>query len=206
MKQIIAGLVTSLSCACLWATPVGYGGHFYDVVVDSQITWQDARAAALSRTYSGLQGHLVTITSAGEDLAVGNMMAQASAGGEFWAGGFQNPLGETDPRAGWTWVNGEGAFPGVNGDPSGIFTNWNGGEPNDAYGAGSEQYLGLNLGSVGGFNDEGNLSLIAGYVIEYDPTTINDVPDGGEAAFALFTALAALSHFASRRRRAKGCA
>lgn len=194
-------MLTSLVCAGTWAAPVGYNGHYYDVIVAPQIAWQDARAAALSQFYLGLQGHLATITSAGEDLAVGNMMAGAVTGGEFWAGGFQAPAGETNPQAGWTWVNGEGSFPGDNSGP--VYANWNGGEPNDAYGPGSEQYLGLNLGTVGGFNDEGNLGLIAGYVIEYDPTTINDIPDGGDAAFLLVGGLAALSHAISWRRRAR---
>ena len=47
------------------------------------------------------------------------------------------------------------------------YTNWATGEPNDAYGPGSEQHL---LGWDGGWtwNDEGNLNSVTGYVVEYD--------------------------------------
>ncbi len=132
-------------------------------------------------------------------------MANAS-GGEFWLGGYQNPAGETTANAGWTWVNSEGTFPGVNGASGShnSYSNWNPGEPNDAYGPGSEQYLGINLGSPGGFNDEGNLGLIGGYVIEYDPHTVPNgglvgAPDGGSTAFLLIGALSVLG--ISRRAR-----
>ena len=172
VKIFFLSLVISiLLCTGAWATPYSYGGHYYDVIGAAGITWDDARAAALGSYYSGLEGHLVTITSAGEHAAV-NAMIQQNGSGEMWAGGYQNPITETNPQAGWTWVNGEGSFPGFNSVSP--YASWNGGEPNDAYGPGSEQHLGLNHGL--GFNDEGNLSLITGYVIEYDPTTIPDVP------------------------------
>jgi hypothetical protein len=126
----------------------------------------------LGSYYLGLQGHLVTITSAAEDTAVYTMI-QSNGLGEMWAGGYQNPSSETNPQAGWTWVNGEGSFPGVTSNSP--YANWISGEPNDAYGAGSEQFLGLNWSN--GWNDEAALGNITGYVIEYDPNTIPDVPE-----------------------------
>jgi PEP-CTERM motif-containing protein len=163
-------VVSAVLSTSAWASPVPFNGHYYDVIRAAGITWNDARAAALSQFFLSLQGHLVTITSAGEDTAVHNMIL-TNGGGEMWAGGYQNPVTETNPFLGWTWVNGEGTFPGVS--SASPFANWSGGEPNDFYGPASEQYLGLNFGT--GWNDEGNLSLITGYVIEYDPNTINDV-------------------------------
>jgi len=200
MKTIIASLTISLAYASAWAVPVSYGGHYYDVISAPGITWADARVAALSSSYLGLEGHLVTITSAGENLAVGGLIATAGLG-EAWAGGYQDPLTETDPQTGWTWVNGEGTFPGFNGGST--YANWNLGEPNDFYGPGSEQYLGLNLGGTGGFNDEGNLGLITGYVIEYDPNTIVDVsvPDGGSTGALLAGAVALLGTVSRRLRK-----
>jgi hypothetical protein len=51
------------------------------------------------------------------------------------------------------------------------------GQPDDAYGPGSEQYLGLNLwGPAGGWNDEGYVPLIVGYVVEYES---KGVPESG---------------------------
>lgn len=166
-------VISILLCTSAWGTPVPYNGHYYDVIAAPGITWADARAAALGSYYLSLQGHLVTVTSAEEDTAVHAMILDKGLG-EMWAGGYQNPATETTPTAGWTWVNGEGTFPGVT--SASPYANWNGGEPNDYYGPGSEQFLGLNNAGAG-WNDEGNLELITGYVIEYDPSTIPDVPE-----------------------------
>jgi hypothetical protein len=183
-------------------------GHYYDVILSSSVDWNTAVTAALSQYYLGLEGHLATITSASEDAYVGQAVANAG-GGEFWLGGYQNPITELTATAGWTWVNGEGTFPGVNGASgfNNAYSNWNPGEPNDAYGAGSEQYLGINLGITGGFNDEGYLGLIAGYVIEYDPNTDptgglgGRVPDAGATMGLLGISLTGLAAFARRFRK-----
>jgi hypothetical protein len=153
-------------------------GHYYEVFRAPGITWINAENAALALPlFNGLQGHLATITDSAEDSYVGQAVAAAGAG-EFWLGGYQNPGNATTPTAGWTWVNSEGTFPGVNGGTGfdNPYSNWNSGEPNDFYGPGSEQFLGINLGRAGGFNDEGYLPLIGGYVVEFDPNT---VPGGG---------------------------
>lgn len=206
MKTILGALALSFVCMNSWATPVldSANGHYYDVVADLDVPWLTAEQQALTLTYNGLEGHLVTITSGAEDTFVGNLVQSYSlpGGGEVWAGGYQNPSTEVNPQAGWTWVNGEGTFPGVS--SASPYANWNGGEPNDAYGPASEQYLGLNLGSIGGFNDEGNLSLISGYVIEYDPNTIPGgglVPDGGSTAGLLAGALTMVGIAARRFRK-----
>ena len=198
MKKFILG-IACLTSFSSWAIPIQdpATGHYYDVINAPGITWDAARAQALSSFYLGLRGHLATITSAAEHGYV-NAAIQAAGGGERWAGGYQDPTA-VDSKSGWTWVNNEGAFPGVN--SSSPYASWNGGEPNDYYGPNSEQYLGLNLGL--GFNDEGNLNLIAGYVIEYDPGTIVDVPigvpDGGATGALLGLGVAGLA-FARRQR------
>src|SRR5262249_27004069 len=91
---------------------------------------------------------------------------------EFWVGGSQL-RDQPSPRDGWSWVNNEGPIPGVNGGPR--FANWTPGEPND-YGLtigtedNEENHLGIGLGGNSfQWNDEGNLSLILGYVVEYEP-------------------------------------
>jgi hypothetical protein len=204
MKRVLGSLTVCLLGASAWAAaPVqwsaGSGGndHYYQVVAAPGVSWADDRVAALGMEYDGLVGHLATITSQGE-LDFVNTVINANRLGEMYVGGYQIPESETNPQAGWTWVNGEGSFPGYNSTTP--FANWNPGEPNDAYGLGSEQWLGLNW-AAGAFNDEGNLGNIAGYVIEYDPTTINDVPDAGTTAPLFCGALAMLAMFSRRLRK-----
>jgi hypothetical protein len=193
-------VVGCLASTSVFAVPIFNpdNGHYYDVVQAPGITWDAARAQALGSFYSGLQGHLATITSAQEHDYV-NQAIIANGGGEMWAGGYQDPTTTLDKQANWTWVNGEGAFPGF--DSTTPYAKWNPGEPNDAPVPGFEQYLGLNRGP--GFNDEGNLSLITGYVIEYDPNTIDDVhvPDGGATAGILGGSILLLAGMSRRVRR-----
>ncbi|MEQ9561980.1 MAG: hypothetical protein RLN69_05625, partial [Woeseiaceae bacterium] len=93
---------------------------------------------------------------------------------EVWIGGSQ-PAGELVAGANWTWLNGEGVIPGMSSaDP---YANWQQNEPNDNYGAGSEQHLALGLGNNSGWNDEGSLGNIGGYVIEYSTVTSAPVTD-----------------------------
>jgi concanavalin A-like lectin/glucanase superfamily protein/PKD domain-containing protein len=103
----------------------------------------------------GSSWHLATITSVAEQ-SFFNTTILPSAGGEMWIGGVQDPITTTDPAANWTWVTGE----------PWSFTNWSPGEPNDARCCGSrpEQHLGILEG--GGWNDEGYLSNIYGFVAE----------------------------------------
>jgi hypothetical protein len=119
--------------------------------------------------YDGSEGHLVTITSTDENAFVMGVV-QAAGFWEVWAGGYQVPSTEPAATAGWTWLNGEGSFSGFNNSP-GSYSDWIGGEPNDGInGTGSEQFLGL---KPGGWNDEGWVGHISGYVVEFDPSTIS---------------------------------
>jgi hypothetical protein len=143
-------------------------GHEYAVVGADRITWDAARQAT-----SALAGgwHLATITSAAEQAFVSSLPL---SGVEYWLGGFQDPLSTLAADENWTWVTGE-AF---------TYTNWNRTsflEPNDFYGPGSEQYLGISgaagpLGAPHLWNDERFIPHIAGYVIE---RTSAPVPEPG---------------------------
>ena len=133
-------------------------GHEYAVVGSDRITWDAAHQAT-----SALGGgwHLATITSAAEQAFVDSLPL---SGVEYWLGGFQDPLTTLVADENWRWVTGE-PF---------TYTNWNRtsfSEPNDFYGPGSEQYLGISgsagpLGAPNLWNDEGFLPHVAGYVIE----------------------------------------
>ena len=110
-------------------------GHFYEAVtVTGPLGWDQARSDANSRSFRGVQGHLVTITSEEEDRFILESFADElnrDADGHLWLGGFQ-PDGSAEPDGGWQWVTGE-PFE---------YTNWGEGEPNDAGSSvGSEQCL-----------------------------------------------------------------
>jgi hypothetical protein len=99
------------------------------------MTWTDARQACIN-----MGGHLVTITSSGENNFVFNT----------WPSGW---IGFTDEavEGQWRWVTGESV----------VYTNWNGGEPNNA---GNEDYA--QFVSGGRWNDLPNVSLP--YVLEFE--------------------------------------
>jgi hypothetical protein len=157
------------------ADPVLFGGHFYEVVKHNNISWSDAKAAAEGKTYLGVQGHLATLTSAAEDDFVNGLRVSAGLSRpEAWIGGSQ-PAGELGAGDNWSWVNGEGAIPGMS--SASPYANWQTSEPNDNYGAGSEQHMALGLGNNPGWNDEGSLGNIGGYIIEYSTGTSAPVAD-----------------------------
>ena len=111
-----------------------YNGHSYYRSTGS-MTWTSAKQACIN-----MGGHLVTITSAAENNFVFNT----------WPSGW---IGFTDEsvEGQWRWVTGESV----------TYTNWNGGEPNNA---GNEDYA--QFVSGGKWNDLPNISLP--YVLEFD--------------------------------------
>lgn len=136
-------------------------GHYYEFVTSNGITWHNANTSASNRTLYGLQGYLVTITSAAESTFVMSKLA-----GEGWMGASDNAS-----EGAWFWVTGPEAgtqfWQGTGGSGSvvnGSYNNWETGEPND-WGVG-EDYA--HFRSDGKWNDYPNSnSGIAGYVVEY---------------------------------------
>lgn len=145
--------------------------HYYEFVSSPGISWTAAEAAAAARTYFGLQGYLVTLTSQEEADFAGQ---QASGFG--W-------IGATDVAVEneWRWVTGPEAgtlfWQGRSNGTEITYANWNGGEPND-YGSG-EDYAHIAAASVirggapiGAWNDlpnggGGGAYASQGYVVEY---------------------------------------
>lgn len=150
----------------VWEVGDGGNGHAYEFVAASGIQWWDADAAAESMTLAGFEGgHLVSITSADENLFVQSLIPDGAI--EAWIGGFQvDP--NAAPDATWAWTTGE----------SFDYLSWDSDEPNN-HGDG-EQYLGMwgsaGDGPLGQWNDQGNAAgtdpfigaNIAGYLVEYD--------------------------------------
>ncbi len=156
-------------------------GHYYEYISDLGITWSNAKTAAATKTFYGLQGYLATITAADEAPLAGKQ-----APGTGWIGGT-----DEGTEGVWKWVTGpEGQANGGagtifwNGLANGSTTNfafWNTGEPNNA---GDEDYAHITapgIGIPGSWNDLPNTGAASGpyqpqgYIVEYggmpgDPT------------------------------------
>ena len=161
-------------------------GHFYEAVtVSGGISWFDAKVAAESRTFEGIQGHLATINSAQENrFIVGNFPDAEGTrvdGGDrkagYWLGGFQ-PANSSEPNSDWQWVTGEPFF----------YTNWSPGEPNQFRGR-QEDCLHPAGDGNSTWNDELCERLWAGYFVEYNPSrpsaTLDPLTEYGAALLPL---------------------
>jgi len=168
-----------------WTIGSGGNGHWYEAFASSVAgnkNWDEANAHAQAQTFLGAQGHLATITSAGEDAFVA-----ALNGSSYLLGGFQPP-GSPEPAGGWQWVTGE---------PWG-YTNWDTDQPNNFYGLqgnpipfGSPEEV-LAFHNNPRWNDlprlENSSSAFGGWIVEYDvvpePSSLLLLLASGSAALA----------------------
>lgn len=146
-------------------------GHYYESVYESSsISWTNAKIAAASRTLSGMQGYLATITSAEENAFLGSKVS-ANA----WIG-----ASDEAQEGQWKWVSGpENGTLFYNGNYPGIaigYNNWASEEPNDC-GTG-EDYAHMYGNEAGKtWNDYPDSSSVNYYLVEYggmegDPETL----------------------------------
>ncbi len=162
-------------------------GHVYEWVPAYAITWNSARIGAAQRYYNGMQGYLVTVTSAAEMNFVSNKLQGAG-----WMGASDRAYeGE------WRWVTGpEGLeesglgrhfsnqikydWCAASTAPAliGQYANWSGSEPNDcgAYvnqysptdpNRGGEHYAHFYGGGVWNDYPDNVGGNITGYIVEY---------------------------------------
>jgi len=150
-----------ISFSIIGAGSLYYGDHYYEFVT-TNITWTAARAAAAARTFNGLTGYLLTVTSAGENAFIASKLTATG-----WMG-----ASDAATEGIWRWVTGpEGLEAGGLGRQfstggttvSGGYSSWAGGEPNNS---GNEDYAQFYAGSSGQWNDLPDISL-PGYVAEY---------------------------------------
>src|SRR5207248_251432 len=154
------------------AAPIKFStnGHYYETVSRSQgITWSAANTEAMGRTFTGMHGHLATITVYRENDFLAQHFPSAINNG-YWLGGFQTH-GILDPSAGWQWVTGE----------PWSYTNWNRDEPNDYEGTGTtsqdENRLHFWFQAGGALNDLRPFDTSPlGYIVEYEPDPSPDAP------------------------------
>jgi hypothetical protein len=128
-------------------------GHYYEVIstTNGPWNWQEAVDDAETRSFGGVFGHLVTITSQQEnDFLRDDLDIPDSS----WIGAFQ-PDGTGEPNDGWSWVTGEAWG----------FTSWAVNEPNDA---GDNEDCGQWWTPDGTWNDITCTNSYGTYVIEFD--------------------------------------
>ncbi len=203
LLTIVALLIASPAFAgpVIWEPADGGNGHAYEIIEADGISWRQARRIAANMTFNGVNGHLATITSDGEDEFVNDLREDVVDPGpgfadkEVWLGGRQR-RNAPEPDGGWRWINGEGAIP-MPGDSG--YENWAPGEPND-YGNG-EKFLAQGLNNQFVWNDEGNRAGIYGFVVEFDldPVLPTSIPE--PTTIALFGLGAVGASLFSRRRR-----
>jgi hypothetical protein len=131
MKKVFAGLFIAASVMSFGQTldgSVKYGNDIFSFYyTGGNLGWNESN----SWIQTNLTGSwLASVTNSGEDTAVSNLLT--SAGGyTAFLGGEQVNQTTGGPNDDWSWVHGE----------TWLYTNWNGGEPNDYNGPYSEQYL-----------------------------------------------------------------
>lgn len=134
-----------------WAIGSGGNGNYYEYVRTSGLSWSAARDAAAARSFLGIPGRLVTITSAGENAFVTSL----GNGGVIRAWiGMLDPDGPDDIST-FSWITGEPV----------TFTNWSVGEPNNF-----QTEFFVELFSDGTWNNNIELDPIyptLGYIVEY---------------------------------------
>jgi hypothetical protein len=160
-----------------WKTEDGGNGHFYtQVISDMAVDWATAKGSAEALEFLGVNGHLVTITSQGEQEFVTSLYD----GERSWIGLTDDPafggtesFGQPNPQVdGWVWVTGELVS----------FTHWyNANEPNDQDNSGrAENFAMMDNGAIpGGWNDVPSgvaQWLFPRYIVEFDvPVSHNNV-------------------------------
>ncbi len=120
---LLVGLGQANAEPTQWAPADGGNGHSYEVILDNQASWDEAKAAA---DLTG--GHLVSIASDAENQFIASLLQEGGfSSGAYWIG-----LRETETEGDWVWDSGEPLD----------FTNWGPGEPNNSSGVENRGHLG----------------------------------------------------------------
>ena len=153
------------------APPVQFGSSFYEYVPANNLTWQNAITSSALRSFLGVPGHLVTITSAAENA----FLAANFAGHPGFVGAWI--AGQVDGNVTGRWMAGpetglvfsQGQTP-----VGGAYATWGGIEPNNA-----PSFAWMNIGQpfagigTGQWADDDNgvpsgADPVIGYLVEYE--------------------------------------
>jgi hypothetical protein len=146
--------VTVVMIPCANATPTLWHGNYYELIMATDISWVSASAAAASRTYAGVSGHLATITSAEENAFVASLAPSSTVLEGAWLGGRSPEGWLVGPEAGDAFIY-ENFRPEENDGYAWIFFGSVGIYPRGGWGD-----------DVDGVSDSGN--PIRGYFVEYE--------------------------------------
>lgn len=188
---VVSLIVFSLLGRVVVAEPIRWdgNGHYYALVLSDDIAWDAAKTGAEASTWLGVNGHLASVASAGENDFIHDLLP-AEPQTRSWLAGAQDSDG-TEPGGGWRWITGE----------PWEYTNWNPLEPNNF--EGNEECLEIN-GQQGTWNDQDcvtDTDQTIGYIVEYEiPIGIPAVSEWGVIALALLFLTAGSIVFAKRQR------
>lgn len=161
-----------------WTAGPGANGHFYEFV-SSPVQWSTALADAATYSHLGLQGYLVTITSAEEQAFITSNITGAIS----WMS-----ASDAASEGTYVWQAGPEAGSVLS------YFNWAPGEPNNS---GNEDVVHFNWASGGRWNDiPDSPSRLYSFVVEYGGLT-SPVPAPGALALLGF----GLIGVALRRKR-----
>ncbi len=166
--------------------PTGYyylpsNGHFYRPI-SGAVSYTSAKSTAASQTFKGQTGYLITITSQDEQTFVQNNVP----GSNIWfalSDAGQEGVWKIDagPEAGTTVWTASTSVTNATTSPyssagttaTGRYSNWCGGEPNNADGTIGEDHAVTKWSGGTCWNDlrDGNFSGIGGYVVEFGTWT-----------------------------------
>src|SRR5262245_8286072 len=193
-KAVLALVLTGASTLAS-AQVFQFDGRYYEIVLSDGISWTQANAAASIRPHPvglDIAGHLVTIHSEGEELAIRSAMpAPQGNRNEARVGATKgNCSGAATCFGRWNnggLILGEGG--GVVLDHDNLvapfsreapYTNWQTDQPDNsnnaqtvAYGQGADGFFGL--------DDQSKTNAILGYIVEWGDST---TPQSGEACLA----------------------